>query len=169
MSFCDSYEYKILVIDSKYATYNSNKEDFYINLDEPLRDVYKIEIIACLINIPSSSGLSLLDSVYIDLNGYKRLISKNNKNNLHYFDSLIIDKPLTVSGTVIQNDYNNNQKEYILNPVQPQISRFNIRLFNVNEFNDVQSTNDVLLNKGSINRFIIKLIVYFTNKKQTRV
>jgi len=162
-------DYKIIVIDSLTSKKSSDGNcDFYIDLDEPLRNVYKLKIIANLINIkPGSSINSNLESIYIDLNNYTRLISKyasddiTKTNNIYYFDSLIVENSSVGTNQTIKNDYNNADIEYSLNPIEPQIYRFKIQLFN---------KNNVLLNfNNDVNRFIMKLGVYYNNKKTTRL
>ena len=72
-------DYKIIVIDSTVSKFvNNGLCEFYIDLDEPLRNVYKIKIITILANIYNSSVKlnNDLESIYIDLNNYNRLISK---------------------------------------------------------------------------------------------
>ena len=109
-------DYKIINIDSSNSFFPNNSIcNFYIDLDEPLRNVYKINIITILLNIPNSSSLNRnLESIYIDLNNYKRLVSKEltpingSRNNIYSFDSLIIEKVDLTSGgnSTIKNDYN---------------------------------------------------------------
>lgn len=164
-------DYKIISIDSSICIFpNGNICDFYLNLDEPLRNVYKINIITILLNInnDTSSLNNNLESIYIDLNNYRRLIAKNSvefdgkRNNLYYFDSLIIEKAdRTGTGTsTIKNDYNTSDSIYYLNPIEPQLIRFNIRLLN---------KEGTVINLNNINKFIMKIGVYYNNKKTTRL
>jgi len=155
-------DYKIITIDSLNAINNiSNTYDFYMNLDEPLRNVYKINVISILIDIPqiASTFFSPLDPVYININDYNRLISKKNNNNLYYFDSIIIENLIT-SRITVKNDYNTTDNKFYLNPIEPQLTRFNIRLFD---------KNNQLITITNINRIVIKLGIYYNNKKYTRV
>ena len=153
-------DYKIITIDSLYVKYpTTNIYDFYMTLDEPLRNVYKINVITILADVPLSSFFLPLDPIYINLNEYNRLISKKDNNNIYYFDSLIIENTIS-SRTTIKNDYNTSDNVYYLNPLEPQLNRFNIRLFD---------KNNQLITKDNINRIVIKLGVYYNNKKYTRV
>jgi len=153
-------DYKIITIDSLYVKYpTTNIYDFYMTLDEPLRNVYKINVITILADVPQSSFFLPLDPIYINLNEYNRLISKKDNNNIYYFDSLIIENTIS-SRTTIKNDYNTSDNVYYLNPLEPQLNRFNIRLFD---------KNNQLITKDNINRIVIKLGVYYNNKKYTRV
>ena len=154
-------DYKIITIDSSNVNYNiTNTYDFYMNLDEPLRNVYKINIIAILVDVPQTALFSPLDPIYINLNDYNRLIAKKNDgNNLYYFDSVIVENTISAR-TTIKNDYNTNDNIYYLNPIEPQLKRFNIRVFN--KYNQKITNSD-------IERIIIKLGVYYNNKKYTRI
>jgi hypothetical protein len=155
-------DYKIITIDSLNVINNiSNTYDFYMNLDEPLRNVYKINVISILIDIPqiASTFFSPLDPVYININDYNRLISKKNNNNLYYFDSIIIENLIT-SRITVKNDYNTTDNKFYLNPIEPQLTRFNVRLFD---------KNNQLITITNINRIVIKLGIYYNNKKNTRV
>lgn len=155
-------EYRIITIDSSFSIYSDNTtQNFYINLDEPLRNVYKINVISMLINISNTSSLNVpLDSIYINLNDYNRLIAKKNNNNIYYFDSIIVENSITSGNITIKNDYNTNDSIFYLNPIEPQLKRFNIRLYDKN--------NSIIL-QNNLNRFVMKLGVYFNNRKTTRV
>lgn len=162
-------DYKIILIDSDCATYyNPLTCDFYINLDEPLRNVYKINVIATLINIPNNSTLNTpLNTIYVNLNNINRLIGKNKTavNNINYniiaFDAVIIEDtiPIDTNNTTIKNDFNSTDANYYLNPQEPQLSRFNIKLYD---------KNNSIINKSAINRFVMKLGIYYNNKKLLR-
>jgi len=170
-------DYKIIAIDSITCSYpNSSICEFYIDLDEPLRNVIRINIITLLLNLNNnstfisadSSNNGNLESIYVDLNNYNRLISKGGidasgiRNNIYFFDSLIIEKADTTAGgnMTIKNDYNTTDAKYYLNPIEPQLKRFRVRLFN---------KNNIILSTSAINRFIMKLGVYYNNKKSTRL
>lgn len=167
------FDHKIIAIDSSNCTFTSDGTcNFYMNLDTPLRNVYKIKIITILINIQNSNVTynNNLESIYIDLNNYKRLIANSSvelngkRNNIYYFDSLIIESAVAsgVSATsTIKNDYNNADIEYYLNPIEPQLTRFTVRLFDNN--------NNLITQANTINRFVMKLGIYYNNKKTTRI
>jgi len=169
MSELIDYNYKIIVIDSDCATYYSPTAcDFYISLDEPLRNVYKLNLIITLLNIPNNSSLNTpLNSIYVNLNNIDRLIGKNKtlvndtSYNINAFDSIIIDStiPNDTSNTTIKNDFHNSDTIHYLNPLQPQVARFNIKLYD---------KNNVIINRTAINRFIMKIGVYYNNKKLLR-
>ena len=114
-------EYKVITIDSSASAYiTQSVQNFYIRLDESLKGVYKIKILSILINVNNNKfSTSPLDPVYIDLNGYRRLISKHNtivngnRNDLYYFESIIVESQLGVTGnTTIKNDYNTYENTF---------------------------------------------------------
>lgn len=171
-SYMLDYDHKIIVIDSSTAIFpSSNICDFYIDLDESLKNVYKIKIITILVNIDNIATVNInknLESIYIDLNNYSRLITKmsplsaNKQNgNAYFFDSLIIESEDTnIPGfRTIKNDYNNADIEYYLNPIEHQLSRFRVRLFS--------KDNIILPTTNTINRFVMKLGIYYNNRKNT--
>ena len=169
-------DYKIILIDSSNVFYTNNdtsKFDFYINFNEPLKDVYKIKILYDAVSfttgkLHTQAGLvDNLDNIYINLNDYDRvrsyLINPNTKNvtNLQYFDSIMIDtnkvKAINqIDETTMFNDFNENEGDYYLNPVVSQFNRINIQL---------RDKNNVIIDKILINRFVMKLCIYYYTKK----
>ncbi len=172
MEELNNCDYKIITIDSDYAFYPSADYcDFYIKLDEALKNVYKINIITMLLSIPNNSSLKTpLNQIFVNLNNYSRLIAKKNslvdgnRPNINVFDSIIIENQITDTSstnyTTLKNDYNSSDSIYYLNPLEPQLIRFSVKLTDKN--------ND-LISKTAINRFVMKLGVYYTNKKTTRI
>jgi hypothetical protein len=169
MNIDNDDNYKIVTIDSAVSKYlNTSQQNFYINLDESLKGVYKLKIISLLINVNNNKfSTSPLDPIYIDLNGYKRLISKHttevngNRNDLYYFESIIVESKLGLTGdTTIKNDYNTYENEYNLNPIEPQLSRITIKLFD---------KNNQLMSNTDINRFVMKIGLYYSNRNNIRV
>lgn len=173
-------DYRIIIIDSENVSYinnNPNIFSFYVNLAQPIRDVYKIKVLHAAVSIvnsnllPSSSAIiKNLDPIYIDINNYNRTNSiiidnNNNINNLYYYDSIIIDTNKIIQPTVLTeytsmfNNFNDNEGDFIIDPIEPQLGRININLYD--------KTNS-LLTKTKINRFLIKICVYFNKKKITR-
>lgn len=175
----DIIEYKIIIIDSENAHYvknNTNVYDFYIDILEPLRDVYKIKVLYDGLSIVNSNlfdnnNLSIknLDTVYITLNDYSRIKTSiiNNDNNidLSYFDSITIDlnkikNNLNVGETTMFNDFNVNEADYILNPLASQFNKIHIQL---------KDKNNNLLTKSYAKRFLMKLCIYYKTKKISRI
>jgi hypothetical protein len=165
-------DYKIILIDSSNVFYNNgnNNFDFHINFLDPLRDVYKIKILYDAVSFNTNkliSNTSNLDIIYVNLNGLDRIrtsiidpITKD-INELYYFDSIMIDKNKIkinqdVNDTTMFNDFNENEGDYYLKPIASQFNRINIELRNKN--------ND-LITKDYIDRFVMKICIYYNIKK----
>ena len=178
----DIIEYKIILIDSENVHYNNNNSniyDFYVDILEPLRDVYKIKVLYDGLSILNSNLLDTntlsiknLDTVYITLNDYSRikttLLDKNNSVNnnidLSFFDSITIDlnkikNNQGVSETTMFNDFNVNEADFILNPIASQFNKIHIQL---------KDKNNNLLTKTFAKRFFMKLCIYYKTKKISR-
>lgn len=173
----DNIEYKILIIDSENVIYNNgiNKYDFYVNILEPIRDVYKIKVLYDALSIPlnnlvNKSLITNLDTVYINLNDYSRVKSiiidkiNNTENDLSYFDSITIDlNKIKINNDVdnitMFNDFNVNEADFILNPIASQFNKINIEL---------RDKNNNILTKSYADRFIMKLCIYYKTKKISR-
>lgn len=173
----DTIEYKIIIIDSENVVYNGsiNNYDFYVDIPEPLRDVYKIKVLYDALSIPISNLtnknlITNLDTVYIKLNDYSRVKTilidniNNTVNDLSYYDSITIDLNKIkindgVDTTTMFNDFNVNEADYILNPIASQFNKINIQLRD--KYNN-------LLTKSYASRFIMKLCIYYKTKKLSR-
>jgi hypothetical protein len=165
-------DYKIILIDSSNVFYNNgnNNFDFHINFLDPLRDVYKIKILYDAVSFNTNkliSNTSNLDIIYVNLNGFDRVRTsiidpvKKDINELYYFDSIMIDKNKIkinqgVNDTTMFNDFNENEGDYYLKPIASQFNRINIELRNKN--------ND-LITKDYIDRFVMKICIYYNIKK----
>ena len=172
-------DYKIILIDSSNVFYTNNdtsKFDFYINFNEPLKDVYKIKILYDAVSFVTAKlnnktvindNPENLDTIYINLNDYDRVRSyiidqnKNSTNYIRCFDSIMIDKNKVkinenISDTTMFNDFNTNEGDFYLNPVESQFNRINITL---------RDKNNNLITKSLVDRFVMKLCVYYNTKK----
>ena len=58
--------------------------------------------------------------------------------------------------TTMFNDFNENEGDFYLNPVASQFNRINIQLRN---------KNNEIITKQLINRFVMKLCIYYYTKK----
>lgn len=168
-------DYKIIIIDTQNVIYNQNNTifDFHINMHESLRDVYKIKILYDAVSFLTSkldtniNNPSNLDTIYINLNGYDRVrsyIIDQNTQQLNYircFDSIMIDKNKVkinnqIHDTTMFNDFNTNEGDFYLNPIASQFNRINIEL---------RDKNNTLITKSLVDRFVMKLCVYYNTKK----
>jgi len=168
-------DYKIILIDSSNVVYNNgnNNFDFHINFHESLKDVYKIKILYDAVSFTTDTlkdNTTNLDIIYVDLNSYDRIISyiidptTNAQNYLSYFDSIMIDKNKVklntgFNDTTMFNDFNENEGDFYLNPVAAQFNRINIQLRN---------KNNEIITKQLINRFVMKLCIYYYTKKMSQ-
>lgn len=169
----ENSNYKIIIIDSDNAIYPNGDSnlDFYIKLSDNIRDVYKIKILYDAVSIPTvniknTNIITNLDNIYINLNDYDRVKSniKDNLNNsitVNYFDSIMIDynkiKSTTdITLTTMYNDFNENEGDYYLYPIESNFNRIYIRLLD---------KKNILLTKSYLSRFVMKLCVYYYTKK----
>lgn len=169
----ENSNYKIIIIDSDNAIYPNGDSnlDFYIKLSDNIKDVYKIKILYDAVSIPTvniknTNIITNLDNIYINLNDYDRVKSniKDNLNNsitVNYFDSIMIDynkiKSTTdITLTTMYNDFNENEGDYYLYPIESNFNRIYIRLLD---------KKNILLTKSYLSRFVMKLCVYYYTKK----
>jgi len=174
----DSIEYKIIIIDSDqvhYTNNNTNVFDFYVDILEPMRDVYKIKVLYDALSIPlanlttSPPKFDNLDTVYVYLNDYSRIktsliTSGKPDTDLSYFDSITIDLNKIkinqgINKITMFNDFNVNEADFILNPIAPQFNKINIQL---------RKKNNELLDKTYAERFFMKLCIYYKTRKNSR-
>uniref|UniRef100_A0A6C0CH68 Uncharacterized protein n=1 Tax=viral metagenome TaxID=1070528 RepID=A0A6C0CH68_9ZZZZ len=171
----ETIDYKIILVDSSNANFTSSTSNysFYVNLTEPLRDVYKIKIIYSALSIPAATlgdptQITNLDSVFIDLNNYNRLTTVLTKSqgittNISYFDSIVLDTNninTTNKGmTTIYNDFNSSENIYVINPSISQLTRLNFNLYD---------KNNNIITTSLISRFVMKICVYYSNCKTSR-
>lgn len=169
----ENSNYKIIIIDSDNAIYNNGNSNlnFYIKLSDNIRDVYKIKILYDAISIPTvnlkdTSKTTNLDNIYINLNNYDRvksnIIDTQNKSiTLSYFDSIMIDfnkikSTNDITLTTMYNDFNENEGDFYLYPIESNFNRINIELLN---------KNNEIITKSYISRFVMKLCIYYNTKK----
>jgi hypothetical protein len=172
-------DYKIIIIDTENVLYNGDNNifDFHIKFHESIRDVYKIKILYDAVsfvttklnnrNENNANNPDNLDTIYINLNDYDRvrsyIIDQNTKtsNYISCFDSIMIDKNkvkinANIDDTTMFNDFNTNEGDFYLNPIESQFNRINITL---------RDKNNNLITKSLVNRFVMKLCVYYNTKK----
>jgi len=160
-------DYKIIIVDTDNVIYNgsSNNFNFHLNLAEPLKDVYKIKLLYDALSIKTTilqASFSNLDSIFINCNDYDRVRTTIGDNNsISYFDSIMIDlnKIKTNTGTdytTMYNDFNENEGDFYLNPITSQFKRIDIQLLD---------KNNKIITKSLIDRFVMKLCIYYNKKK----
>lgn len=113
---------------------------------------------------------------------YNYKVEKEEFNTLGYYDSIYINKP-TIHTNLLTTPYcyilsykheltgtscgPNDTNTMILNPILPELKRFNVKLTRVNELGehvDVPITND-----SGVFRVIMSFTIYYKRKKVTRV
>ena len=170
----DICNYKIILIDSENVIYNENSNiyNFHIKLSDNIRDVYKLKVLFDAISIPSSNLTNPLltknlDNIYINLNDYDRVKSNaideygNSVTRNNYFDSIMIDfnKIKSIPGVndiTMYNDFNENEGDFYLKPIESNFNLINIKLLNIkNEY----------ITKSYVSRFVMKLCIYYNTKK----
>ena len=181
----------IVYIDSRNAKYNDNTlYDFYIDIQEPIKNVMYIKIMDTnlLLDIHGTvdpegyinNNIILdLDPVFINLNEYDRMTANiDTEYAIKCFDSITLDKSSnTLEYDVLSSipgpsklnfssvkDKNNNGFDvddpnvFIINPMDPGLKRFNIKLLD---------KNNNIINNDNIERFTMKLCIYYSRKKFT--
>jgi len=163
-------DYKIIIVDSSNVFYNNGiaNFDFHINLSDTLKDVYKIKILYDAVSFQREIlqfNTKNLDTIYINLNDYDRvrtsLIVDNNIKYLNYFDTIMIDKNKVklndgFPDITMFNDFNENEGDFYLNPIASQFKRIDIQL---------RDKNNEIITKTLIDRFVMKICIYYYTKK----
>ena len=126
------------------------------------------------------------DNIFVYMNNYNRIIANtisitSNVSLYNYFDNVVItkskylptqlmynnwkttiDPSLTSTNIdyIFDNKYDNDMSTslYKLNPIEPNLRRFNIRIC---------SSNGTVLDNTYISRIITKICVYYNNRKFT--
>jgi hypothetical protein len=176
----DILDKKIILIDSSKCIFNNSSYDFYLDIKTPIKDALFIKIINSSIvlnDITSTINTNTIndqDSIFITMNDYRRIITNEVNNNdndsmYDYFDNIIIDKSkydlTTTTNCNFTNLYSNttdlnDPSVYVLNPADPSLKRFNIKLYD--------NSNKIISSKTeNISRVIIKICVYYARKKIT--
>jgi len=180
------YNKDIIFIDTDNASYNDQTYlNFYVDILQPIKNAMYIKIIKSSISLNPTTTLSNStvndnDPVYIVLNDYKRVVSfirdtpSSEGNLFHYFDKIDIDRTSTYHLTnnfnskdlpdllLYSNEYSqtnfdvNDTSVYVLNPIEPNLKRFNI---------EIRNKNNKLIAKNEIGSFKMTICVY-SSKKQ---
>lgn len=174
----------IIYIDSDDTTGNAvfnnvSVYDFYVDILEPIRSVMYIKIIRCAIILNPNAKLngndiSDEDPIYIRVNDYNRCISVIKGNVVKCFEIVNITKTKTY--TIMNNtglspiitdvahytEYPqsafdvNDTSVYVMNPVEPNLKRFNIQLYD---------KNNNILTKDNVKLLKLTLCVYSKSRK----
>lgn len=166
---------------------SSNIHDYYIDILTPIKDAMYIKLLNTHILLNNSylndANTTNNDNIFIFLNNYNRILTNtvSNTSNItlyNYFDNVIINKSDFMVSEILYNQWNkpnilssninftynnineNNSSEslYRLNPIEPNLRRFNMRIYN---------SIGTVLDKTYITRVITKICVYYNRKKLT--
>ena len=171
----------IIYIDSANAIWNSESvQNFYIDILEPIKNALYISIINATILLTPTSQLNGNvikdgDQVYINLNEYDRISTNINNSMVRYFEKIplnLTDKyeliylqnanglpaEFSFSTNYVTSCNINDSHTYVLNPVEPNLKRFNIQIYD---------KNNKIINKSDIIRFSMTICVYYNRKKLT--
>lgn len=111
---------------------------------------------------------------------YNYIVQKEEFNTLKYYDSIYINKP------TIHVNYNaedcyilsykqeltgtscgpNDTNTMVLNPILPELKRFNVKLWRINEYGEHV---EIPIEKDGMFRVIMSFTIYYKRKKVTRV
>lgn len=171
----------IIYIDNANAIWNSTTvENFYIDILEPIKNAMYISIIKSNIILNplatlNGNAISDGDPIYINLNEYHRISTNINNSIVGYFEQIPLNLTEKYQLIYIQGANNipyeysftnnyvtsaniNDSHMFVLNPVEPNLKRFNIQLY------DKQNK---IINRSDITRFNMTICVYYNRKKIT--
>lgn len=173
---------KIINIDTTSSIWDSTTNmDFYIDILEPLKNALYVSIIKSSIllnpkNLLNGVAIADGDNIYVNMNDYKRISTTigTTNNVVTYFEQIplnLTDKyqlyyiqggaiPLVYSFTnnYITTANLTDSHMFVLNPAEPNLKRFNIKLYDKN--------NNILL-RSEISRFSLTICVYYNRRKTT--
>ena len=110
-------------------------------------------------------------------------VKKTDFNTLKYYDSIYIDMPKIYSNELSDDPTNflsykqeltgtscgpNDTNTVVLNPILPELKRFNIKLWKIDEFGN-HVTIPITQTDSGVFRVIMSFTIYYKRKKETRV
>lgn len=178
---------KILQLTNEGAIYyNNEKNDFYIDIVEPIKNVTHIKILksSVRLNLTKINGEPVIDNdpIYISLNDYNRINTYKTSNyitdvhpsfevlNLNLTTKYLImansqiTEFINLNGLLFENIYTstsaslNDTNVHTIIPHEPSLKRFNIKIYD-KYYN--------LINKEDILNFDMLVCVFSNNKKVT--
>lgn len=169
----DTFDKTIIYLDNINAKFPDQTEcNFYIDIQNVIKSVLYIKILSCSIDIEPADGISNNDPIYVALNNYNRSTSVingaffvavpivfTNSQNCSILNSVAtVQNKLIFSGNVeYKTDFDKNDASvYVLNPMEPNLRKFNIQLYD---------KNNNILQRNALLNFKLTLCVYSSNKK----
>ena len=187
----------IIYLDSLNGVYeNVNQYDFYIDIQEPIKNAMYIKILDTNLNLSvyadtinygiiNGTQVNDLDPIYIGLNNYHRVTTKidNNVDVAKFFDVIVIDKSKYIS-QFLQAHSGNAEVPLNYSSVKDESSNgFDVSDPNVYVLNPMEPNlkrfkirlvdlkNNIITRNistsSNIHRFTMKICVYSSRKKIT--
>lgn len=174
----DILDKTVIYIDSTNSSFiGGTGFEFNFDLVDPIKNalfimVIKSEIILNPTNTINGNQIEDGDPIFIQFRDYYRLVSNINGKNVKCFDYInlnLTDK--FGSGTIPNKDVifksdntstsfcQDNMNTYIINPIEPNMKRIDIHLFDKN-YNIIPRQN--------IKKFTMVICVYYNRKKITQ-
>lgn len=173
----DVLDKTLIYIDSTNSTFvGTNDFDINFDLSEPIKNVVRImKVQTQIILNPSQTinGNNVQDGdpIFIQMKDYYRVVSNVAGNNVKCFDYITLDlsdkfgtnipntNVMFKSDKISTNSCDGDINTYVINPVEPNMKRLDIRLFDKN-YNIIPRQN--------IQRFSMTLCVFHNRKKITQ-
>lgn len=172
----NTFDKTIIYLDNINAEFaNPTECNFYIDIQNIIKSVLYIKILSCSIDIEPADGISNNDPIYVALNDYNRASSVINGARTRFFVAVplvftnsqncsIVNSVATVQNKLIfsgnveyKTDFDKNDASvYVLNPMEPNLRKFNIQLYD---------KNNNILQRNALLNFKLTLCVYSSNKK----
>lgn len=180
-------EKRIVYINSSNCKYiDATKASFFYNLLDPIRDAVYIKIMKAEVIVNPSNNINNVkiedgDPIFVNMNNYNRLYASvrddmskdpdNDSKNVKCFECISLNITDKYGGGTVptklvsfKTEYTatgcsiNDTNTYILDPVEPNLKRLDITLYD-KKYN--------LINKADINVFNMILCIYSNKKKIT--
>lgn len=167
----------VYINSSNGAFINNGAFDFIFDLTEPIKNALYVSIVKSEILLNPSQTLNGEviedgDPIFIYLKDYNRIITNIQGNNVKCFDLITLNltekfgaQAIPDKNIMFKTEYStanydvNDINTFVLNPTDPNLKRFDIKLFD-KKFNQIS--------KSSIVKFNIVLCVYHNRKKITQ-
>jgi hypothetical protein len=178
----------VYINSSNSTFLNNLYYDFYFNMMDPILNVVYIKVMKCEVILDprhrlNSNDIKNIDPIFIDVNGYDRFVTSldtvidryssnmiDRQKNIKYFEQININK-IEKYGTgnvheavAFNTEYSgtgcniNDTNMFVLDPIEPKLRRFNIRLYDKN-YN--------MIDRNNLSLFTMTLCIYSKRKKVT--
>jgi len=173
----DILDKTVVYVNSSNATFLTNDFDMTFDLMEPIKNavfvmISKTEILLNPTQTINNNAIEDGDSIFIRVKNYERIHTNINGNNIKCFDQVTLNLSdkfgidnVPNKNILFRSEYGstvcdiNDINTYVLNPVDPNFRKIDIRLYDKN-FN--------IIPKGSIKKLVMVLCIYHSRKKLTQ-